>query len=65
MKIFTLKNLSKLLEIGLQIFVFITLLSPGQGGQGDVSVTDRIDSLNKLQKWINLGNDPKDFKFDD
>jgi hypothetical protein len=63
MKIFTFKNLYKLLEIALQAWIFITVLSPNSSTQ-EISVSDRIENLNKLKKWMDDGNDPDTFKFD-
>lgn len=70
MKIFTFKNLSKLLEITFQAWIFITLLSPSSETSStfsttDVSIADRIDNLKKLKEWMDDGNDPKGFQFDD
>lgn len=42
MKIFTFKNLSKLLEIAFQAWVLIGFFS---NSQQDVSIQDRIDNL--------------------
>ena len=66
MKIFTFKNLSKLLEITFQAWIFITLLSPNSetSSTTDVSIADRIDNLKKLKEWMDDGNDPKGFQFD-
>jgi len=63
MKIFTFKNLYKLLEIALQAWIFITVISPNSSTQ-EISVSDRIENLNKLKKWMDDGNDPDTFKFD-
>ena len=63
MKIFTFKNLYKLLEIALQAWIFITVISPTSSTQ-EISVSDRIENLNKLKKWMDDGNDPDTFKFD-
>jgi hypothetical protein len=69
MKIFTFKNLYKLLEIALQdiqAWIFITVISPtsSTSKRQEVSISDRIDNLNKLKKWMDDGNDPDTFKFD-
>ena len=67
MKIFTFKNLSKLLEITFQAWIFIKLLSPNSGTSftQDPSIADRIDNLKKLKEWMEDGNDPKGFSFED
>ena len=66
MKIFTFKNLYKLLEIALQAWIFITVISPTSktSSTQEVSISDRIDNLNKLKKWMDDGNDPDTFNFD-
>ena len=63
MKIFTFKNLYKLLEISLRAWIFITIILPNSSTQ-EVSISDRIDNLNQLKKWMDDGNDPDTFKFD-
>jgi len=57
MKIFTFKNLYQLLEIALQdiqAWIFITVISPtsSTSKRQEVSISDRIDNLNKLKKWM-------------
>jgi hypothetical protein len=75
MKIFTFKNLYKLLEIALQdiqAWIFITVISPTSqtsstsqtSKRQEISISDRIENLNQLKKWIDDGNDPDTFKFD-
>lgn len=61
MKIFTFKNLAKVIEIAFQAWIFIILLSPETQ---DVSVADRIQNLKKLKKWMDDGNDPSAFSID-
>ena len=71
MKIFTFKNLYKLLEIALQAWIFITVISPTSqtsstsqsSKRQEVSIRDRIENLTKLKKWMDDGNDPNTFKF--